>query len=278
MFSFFQKSGKKQNFIQREVLSPKEIQEIVQKIKNQYKKYQKESPKIFKLSEFEKRYALNISSKGNTSLFLNEELKYFFELKKKYVQNQIKENQTTFYQIAQNFEKKFKKYLYIDFHPLAKKELKYFYGAIKELVENEFVLLKTMFGGTVEYYELKPWITIAEEVGISMGNFYPKKITNYINFLNSIKDKQKKNSLIEKETQIILKDVCLALKKITDNLKFYLLNHLIDKNSNMKNLNLTIQNLNDYLSLNSKQATQKIIEKMYQIIKDFRMDKIVNIP
>ena len=274
MFSFFKKTSSPTPTITREVLSNEEILDISKKIRNEYSKYAKNNPILFNVSEFEKRYELTISSNGNISIFLNEELKYFLELKKKYYLIQVKENQTAFNQISENLEKQISKYPLIDFHPIARKELKYFLGAINQMIENEFVILETIFKGTASYYNMKNQIIFIEDFGRTKKNQYSKQIIEYTTLLNQ-KKSNVTNSLIEKNTQLILKTACFELKKLIDSLNFALEDNAVSKSFKIESLK--IKKTNDYFFLSYYDATKKVIENMIEIIKDFRMDQIVKI-
>ena len=85
------------------------------------------------------------------------------------------------------------------------------------MIENEFVILETIFKGTASYYNMKNQIIFIEDFGRTKKNQYSKQIIEYTTLLNQ-KKSNVTNSLIEKNTQLILKTACFELKKLIDSL------------------------------------------------------------
>ena len=117
-----------------------DIDEAIQKLKNQYREYSEEyGVKIFNLQSFEERYRNALANKIDLYTFLLAEIEVFKELEKKVEKpgaEEAKDALPTYSQLAdkiieENMDK-IKGYRLIDFHPDAEEETKYLLGAITE--------------------------------------------------------------------------------------------------------------------------------------------------
>ncbi|HEB32562.1 MAG TPA: hypothetical protein ENI15_17090 [Spirochaetes bacterium] len=117
-----------------------DIDEAIQKLKNQYREYSEEhGTKIFNLQSFEERYRNALANKIDLNTFLLAEIEVFKELKKKITKPDAEEKKNTAPTYSELADKiiednmdKIKGYRFIDFHPDAEEETKHFLGAITE--------------------------------------------------------------------------------------------------------------------------------------------------
>lgn len=257
-------------------LSDSEIQAIVEKIRNEYKHYAKENPKMFKLLPFEERYTEVLRSRANIQSFLHAEIEFLEKLKHLHEEHKRKAEimrHSAIDRILTEQEEKIKHYPKIDFHPLARNDLKYFYGAMVEFAENELVLLNRIFKGTPEIRVLQDHFITIERIGVRYKNTPSMRITEHINTINNFRGNSSK---IEQDTQIIIRDTCLALKNLILNLdeilhkkRFHEGKTLIEEKDSIKLKAL-------YEGLNNSQTIQKIIDRCKGIIIDFRMEGILS--
>lgn len=257
-------------------LSDSEIKAIIEKIRNEYNHYAKENPKMFRLLPFEERYTEVLRSRANIQAFLHAEIEFLEKLKKLHEENKRKadaQRHSTIDKIIQEQEEKMKHYPKIDFHPAARNDLKYFYGAIVEFVEDELLLLNRIFKGTPEIRTLQDHFISIERVGVRYKTTPSLRITEHINTINNFRGNTSK---IEQDTQIIIRDTCIALKNLFMNLEDILHKNRFHEgktpieekdSSRLKAL---------YEGLNNSQTIQKIIDRCKGIISDFRMEGILS--
>ncbi len=256
-------------------LSDLEIQAIVTKIREEYKHYAKENPKMFKLLPFEERYTEVLRSRANIQSFLHAEVEFLEKLKQLHEENKKKaeiRNSNTIEKIIQEQEEKIKHYPKIDFHPSARNDLKYFYGAMVEFVENELVLLNRIFKGTPEIRTLQDHFIVIERIGVRYKTNPSMRIVEHINTINNFRGNSSK---IEQDTQVIIRDTCIALKNLILNLddilhknRFHEERTPIEEKDPPKLKAL-------YEGLNNSKTIQKIIDRCKGIIADFRMEGIL---
>lgn len=257
-------------------LSEKEITEILNKIRSEYKTHSKLNPKAFDLHGFEKRYLQALQMKMNIPRFLNDEVAFLEQLKSKHQELVAKKEASkgeTINRIMDEAIERLSKYKKIDFHPLAKPEIRYFYGAMRDFGEMELPVLIHIFRGTPEHRDFQDSIHLMERIAIQRGSQPSPRMMEHI---KSMMDANGNQMLMEKDTQALLKNTCLALKKITT-----LGNDLIQKDRVSDNLMVQIEETEypkaiHYNKLNHKEALIEIIGKCDEIIDDFRMRPIVN--
>ena len=117
-----------------------DIDEAIQKLKNQYREYSEEyGTKIFSLQSFEERYRNALANKIDLYTFMLAEIEVFNELKKKVEKSGAEEAGDTlpsFNEVADKIIEdnmdRIKGYRLIDFHPDAEEETKHLLGAITE--------------------------------------------------------------------------------------------------------------------------------------------------
>jgi hypothetical protein len=257
-------------------LTQKEIDAIVTKIRNEYNHYAKENPKAFKLLSFEERYTEVLKSRGNIQKFLHEEIEFLEKLKKIHEENKRKrelQKASTVDKILDDYESKLKHYPKIDFHPNARNDLKYFYGAMIEFVEHELVILERIFKGTPELRILQEQFIPIERVGTKYKNMPSVRISEHINTINAFRGNSTK---IEQDTQVIIRDTCIAIKQLSIHLQ-----EIIEKKKVLDSpvyidekdsprLKALYEGLNNFAAIN------KIIDRCNAIITDFRMEGILS--
>ncbi|MDX1958442.1 MAG: hypothetical protein SFU98_07710 [Leptospiraceae bacterium] len=258
-------------------LTSKERDAIVNKIRNEYRRYALESPRMFKLLPFEERYTQILKMHGNMENFLNIEVIHLEKmkaiLKQKKIHAEILRSSTTD-KIIEELEKSIQKYKRIDFHPKAKNELKFFYGAMSEYNDAELVCLDRIFKGTPEMKELADLILSVERVGQIRRSIPSIKITEHI---QSIISSNGSNEVIERETVEIIRLTCISIYRISKTLEDILDKKLVSFNTEIKTKedDPEIFKLR-FGGLPFSYAIQKILQKNEEILTDFRMKGILS--
>jgi hypothetical protein len=212
----------------------------------------------------------------NITRFLNDEVAFLEQLKAKHSEMLAKKEAQkgeTLNRILDEAMEKLKKYDKIDFHPLAKTEIRYLYGAMREFGKKELPAILHIFRGTPEYKDLQDAIHTLEKLCIQRGGNFSPRIVEHI---KALMDANGSQSLMEKETQELLKSTCIALDRIAT-----LGTKLISENKVSDKLLMNMDEKEypksaDYKGLTHKQALQSIIEYCNQFIDDFRMRSIVS--
>ncbi|MCC5814713.1 MAG: hypothetical protein JJT78_08155 [Leptospira sp.] len=258
-------------------LNEKEITEILVKIRSEYKTYAKENPKAFDAHGFEKRYLQALQMKMNITRFLNDEVAFLEQLKKKHQEIIAKKEAAkgdTINRIMDEAIERLSKYQKIDFHPLAKPEIRYFYGAMRDFGEIELPIMIHVFRGTPEYRDFQDNFHVLERIAIPRGHQPSPRMLEHS---KALLDANGNQMLMEKDTQDVLKNTCLALNKMAN-----MCRDLISKDRISTNLMVKIDERDypkavDFNQFNHKEAVEKIILKCDEIIEDFRMKTIVNL-
>ncbi|MDF3819498.1 hypothetical protein P3G55_06290 [Leptospira sp. 96542] len=259
-------------------LSHNETKAIVEKIRAEYKEHGKLNPKAFDQTAFEQRYLQVLQLRGNITKFLTEEVNFLEQLKSKF-QNLVAKKEAqkaqTLNRLMDESLEKLSAYKKIDFHPLAKMEIRYFYGAILDFAEIDLPVLIYIFKGTPEYSFLQDAILQIERIGVTRRGMPSLKIQE---FIKSMLDANGNQIVIEKVSQNLLKEGCLALKNIILSVQ-----DLMSKNRISTDLPVNL-NERDYPSAyevyNGRkfgESLDKITERSKQIIQDFRMNSLMNI-
>lgn len=165
-------------------------------------------------------------------------------------------------------------YKKVDFHPLAKVETRYFYGAMLDFTETELPVLIYIFKGTPEYSFLQDAVLQVERIGMTRRGLPSMKMQE---FIKTLLDANGNNIVIEKASQNLLKDGCIALKNIT-----VAVQDLVSKNR--INPDMIVQvNEKDFPNAHSSfggkkfgESLTRITERCKQIIQDFRMNALMN--
>ncbi|WP_108976037.1 hypothetical protein [Leptospira ryugenii] len=257
-------------------LSEYEIKTYLQKIRADYQEHGKLNPKAFDQAAFETRYLQVLRLRGNLTKFFQEEVAFLDQLKAKFnnlVAKKEAAKASTLNRLVDESMEKLVKYPKIDFHPLAKAELRYFYGAIVEFAETELPVILNIFKGTPEYSYLQDPVLVIERLGISRRGMPSLKIQE---ITKSLLDANGNPIVIEKVSQALLRDGCLALKNITQSVQ-----DLISKNRINPDLMVQV-NDRDYPKAFSKygnkrfgRALEMVTEQCRQIIQDFRMNSLL---
>jgi hypothetical protein len=259
-------------------LSPIEIEKLINKIRSEYNFYSKENPSIFKLITFEERYTQILKSKGNLSLFIRDELIFLEQLKKKHKEILDKKSASkgeTFNKILEEQEQKISKYKRVDFHPDARNELKYFLGAMQDFVDSELILIQQIYRGTYEFNTIQEIILQLERVGLSKRGLLPIR---FIEHLKLLTDSKPSITKIEQDAQQIIKEGCFGIAKLKDCIEELRNQGRINLNLNFKfNERLEPKLFNLYNNKSFESVIPLIIQKIKDIIIDFRMESIVGL-
>ena len=259
-------------------LSREEIAKVLEKLRSEYSELGKQNPKAFNLPAFEERYYQSLKARGSTTRFLLEELNFLETLKQKHSLILEKKNAArgeTLDKIISLQEQALQKYEKIDFHPVAKPESRYFYGAMVNFHDTAIPLLEDTFRGTYEIGELKENLIAIERIGFTKRGIPSARIGQHIKLLLDANGSQ---SLIEKESQGLLKEGCFALKKLHDSLSRYRDENLFSKDRVIKLDETSFAKAAlQYNDQTTAQAIQDIIEKCSEIITDFRMKEITGL-
>jgi|JI8StandDraft_1071087.scaffolds.fasta_scaffold00433_16 hypothetical protein len=257
-------------------LSEFEIKTILGKIRSEYQEHGKLNPKAFDQTGFESRYLQVLRLRGNLSKFLGEEVAFLDQLKGKFQQLVAKKEAAkgaTLNRIMDESMEKLEKYQKVDFHPLAKTELRYFYGAMVQFAETELPVLLNIFKGTPEYSFLQDSVLVIERIGISRRGMPSLKIQEV---MKSLLDANGNPILIEKVSQALLRDGCLALKNVAQSIQ-----DLTNKNRINPDLMVQVSD-RDYpkahVTYGGKRfgrSLEMISERCKEIIQDFRMNSLL---
>jgi len=257
-------------------LSEIETKNLLEKIRSEYQEHGKLNPKAFDQISFETRYIQMLKVRGNVGKFLLEEISFLEQLKSKFqdlVAKKEAAKASTLNRIMDESMEKLEKYQKVDFHPVAKLELRYFYGAMVEFAEKELPVLINIFKGTPEYTFLQDAVLMVERIGLSRRGMPSLKIQE---ITKSLLDANGNPIMIEKVSQGLLRDGCLALRNITQAIQ-----DLTSKNR--INPDLVVQvNDREYPRAFQNYANKKfgeslilISERCRQIIQDFRMNSLL---
>ena len=116
-------------------LSKKEIDQLINKIREKFKKYDEKYPSgWFNVEAFEDRYQMALRNRMNLEGFLLAEVSNLESLKEKH-ENELKKKKEPVRPFTQHVNKiieqnteRIRKYKEIKFHPLASLEISHFYG------------------------------------------------------------------------------------------------------------------------------------------------------
>ena len=259
-------------------LSKDEISALLNKIRADYSDYSKENPKAFHILPFEERYTQVLKTRADLASFLKVEIDYLEKLKK--IHNQRKEKMeivrsSPMDRILEEQERAIQHYPYNDFHPQGRRELKFFYGAILEYAERELILLQKIFKGTPEIKNIFDPILSLERLGVSKKGIPSLKISEHI---KSILATNGNPLRIEQETQNLIKDGCIALKVICENLDISIKNKLVSSTAILSSEEVEgSETFQEYAGKTYEEILKQIYEKSSKIIKDFRMEGILSI-
>lgn len=257
-------------------LSQKEITEILNKIREEYKTYAKENPKAFDLHGFEKRYLQILQMKMDVSKFLKEEVQFLEQLKSKHkelLQKKEASKQETINRIMDENLEKLAKYEKFDFHPLARPEMRYFYGAMIAIGNKDLPVLLQVLKGTPEYREIQDSLYNLERLTIRRGIQSPPRFVDHIKALLDANGNQTK---MDKDTQELLKSACITLNKLAIKLQDMIQSKKISDKLTIFFDEKEYPQAAVFNNKTHKEAIEWIIQNFNQIIDDFRMRSIVN--
>ncbi len=257
-------------------LSEYEIKTLLEKIRSEYQEHGKLNPKVFDQTSFETRYLQVLRLRGNLSNFLSEEIAFLEQLKGK-IQNLAAKKEaakaSTLNRIMDESMEKLEKYQKIDFHPVAKLELRYFYGAMVQFADTELPVLLNIFKGTPEYSFLQDSVLVLERIGISRRGMPSLKIQEVT---KSLLDANGNPILIEKVSQALLRDGCIALKNVSQSIQ-----DLTAKNRINPDLMVQVSDREYpkahvvYGGKRFGRSLEMISERCKEIIQDFRMNSLL---
>jgi hypothetical protein len=259
-------------------LSENEAKAILEKIRQEYKEHGKLNPKAFDAMGFEQRYIQTLKLRANITKFLNDEVAFLEQLKGKFQQIVAKKEAAkaqTLNRIMDESLEKLSGYKKVDFHPLASVEIRYFYGAMIDFAEADLPVLIYIFKGTPEYSFLQDAVLQIERIGVTRRGLPSLKIQEVI---KSMLDANGNPLIVEKVSQNLLKDGCIALKNIVLSIGDLRAKNRI--NTDM------IVNVSDrdypkaaeyYGGKKFGESLEKIAEQCKQIIQDFRMNSLLSI-
>lgn len=260
-----------------EKLTQEEVQALLNKIREEYQKIGSVNPSV-KLHQFEQRYLLHLKERGNIEKFLSEEMIFLEQLKDRLKVRRAKREAAeapTINKIIEENESRLTKYPKIDFHLYAKNEIKYLYGAISDFAQNDLQLLYKIFKGTPEIRLFDDYIFQIERIGSPKKGILSARINDHIQVLNIANGNHVK---IEQESQILLRDSCIALKNIVQTIEDCLKGNKI----RLSNEIIFHEKEDAHLSTNFNGIThgtaiQKIMQTASQIIVDFRMEGLLSL-
>ncbi|PJZ78536.1 hypothetical protein [Leptospira neocaledonica] len=259
-------------------LSDQEIKNIVEKLRTEYREGAKQSPKIFDAKGFEDRYIQTLRHRGNLDNFLKDEVAFLEKIKTKHKELTERRNASkgeTINRILDEQEEKLSKYQRVDFHPLARPEMRYFYGAMTSFADTELPVLIHIFRGTPEYSAFQDSISMIERVGVTKRGMPSLRISEHI---KALLDANGNQSTMERDSQNILKEVCIALAGLRKTAL-----ECVEKNRVSDRMTVQVSDRDfpkaseAYKNLLFGIALEKIIVKAENIIRDFRMSDLVGL-
>ncbi|EPG65187.1 hypothetical protein ACE5IS_00650 [Leptospira wolffii] len=259
-------------------LSDQEIKSLVEKLRSEYRDGAKQSPKLFDGKGFEDRYIQTLKHRGNIESFLKEEVSFLEKVKAKHQELVEKRNAAkgeTINRILDEQEEKLSKYQRVDFHPLARTEMRFFYGAMTNFADTELPVLIHIFRGTPEYSSFQDSISVIERIGVTKRGMPSLRIAEHI---KALLDANGNQSSMERDSQNILKEVCIALAALRKTIQ-----ECIEKNRVSDRMTVQVNDRDypkaaeAYRNLLFGIALEKIIVKTESIIRDFRMSELVGL-
>lgn len=261
-----------------EHLSKQEIEKAINKLRQEYEALAKQDSKIFNVYPFEKRYTEVLVQRASIQRFIRDEIIFLDQLKSKFLAKKKKQEAQkgeTLDKIIQSQEAKIKKYKKIDVHPLVKNEIKYFYGAIVEFTQNEIQFLYKLLRGTPEMNHIQEPVYVIEKIGVTRPGKLSSKMSEHMNMLQDSRGNQ---NIVEKESQLLLRETCKALFDIANMLEDFLRTKRVKPE---QTIHFTEHDPKDmaskYKDYTNQMAIDEIIIRAHQIIFDFRMDSLVGL-
>ncbi len=256
-----------------EEISKEELNNIVNKIREEYSEYAPLHPTGFKLLEFEARFTQVLKEKGDLKKFLLTEIEFLEKMKNLYSTQKKKAEiikNSPINKILDEQESLYTHFPKIEFHPYGRREIKFFYGAIKQFVERDLHILSLIFKGTLEMNDLKDCVTMIEKMGKVFRSSPSIRITEHILNINA---RNGDPDFIEKDSQLIIKDTCIALKILDDTLA-----KMINEAHISPQLTLTFpynplkEDLEEFRGKSYLESSLKISNSCRGIISAFRME------
>ncbi|EQA44906.1 hypothetical protein LEP1GSC050_2872 [Leptospira broomii serovar Hurstbridge str. 5399] len=259
-------------------LTDEELKKIVERIRSEYREGAQQSPKLFDNKGFEDRYIQTLKHRGNLEKFLKDEVGFLEKVKEKHrelVERRNASKGDTINRILDEQEEKLSKYPRVDFHPLARTEMRYFYGAMTSFAETEYPVLIHIFRGTPEFSSFQDSLAMIERIGVTRRGMPSLRIAEHI---KALLDANGNQSTMERDSQNILKEVSIALAKLMQTIK-----DCIEKNRVSDRMTVQISErefpkaAEAYKNLLFGIALEKIIVRVENIIRDFRMSELVGL-
>jgi hypothetical protein len=263
-------------------LSNKEIDLLINKVREKYKESYKEyKSRLFNVEAFEDRLQTALRKRMNLEGFILAEIANFEQLKQKFEEdrNPKKPEESAFSkQVNQIFEEntsRIKKYKEIQFHPDADIEIMHLYGGLSEFIQYYFSILWIILND----YQFKEKVHTLDhrfsEFAVSRSRKHPRRIEDHITILSR---KGVKEIEIEKDKNNFLKESAFLLHEVIDFMDELIEIRDRDWDNPLKfdKLHIDSEAKKKMLSIFSGTtpygAILKIREHAEEILKDFRLE------
>jgi hypothetical protein len=258
-------------------LEQKDIQQALNKLRDEYTKLSKEDPKLFHILPFEERYTQILKNRGDVGRFIADEIKFLDSLKGMHKERQAKleaSKAPTMNKIADDHYAKYKKYPAVEFHPSANLEIQHFYGAVTEFVEVDMVALLYIFKGSREYSGYQPILASIESLAQTKGGHSLKIMEIAKSY--SLGASESKNT--EKLIQNYIREASNSFKGLYDKLKDSIATKTVsDRVSIHMDSKLYPKASKKYNERYFLQATEDMKKYIFSMMEDFRMLNIIGL-
>ena len=263
-------------------LSDKEIDQLINKIREKFKEYfKKYKSGWFNVEGFNDRLKIALKKRMNLDAFLLAEVANLEELKDKHEKERRKgkEPENTFTKqvnkIIEDNIQRMKKYREIKFHADAGIEITHFYGAVSDFAEYYYSILWTLLKEQEFRNALKKFDDSLSFLAIRKGNKHPKRIEDHALILSR---KGVKDIEIEKDKNEYLKTSAFLLHDIISFCEKLLEMRNPDWETPLRFDKMFIEGrrkdeaLKIFSSLTGYGAIIKVMERASEIISDFRLE------
>lgn len=269
----------KKSKTQTEIENKKRLEALknLEELRASYKKaITKYGPRYFPLLDLEKRITHVFQTKGNLSIFFQQEVDFFMSLVKKVEQEeQEKERKRKinekFEEIMKSNNEKIKKYPEAVFSYPVPFEIKHFCGGITFFMDDYEILIESLFRGTPEWKKIS---TVLSELERFIVRPQPSIFLNH--YLQNIQSKTEDE--IDTIERKILQTGGLNIHKLMKYIEFEK-NELNKRNSHYEITFSEYKNPDLYAQWNkvsSDKIMNHLIENLKNILSDFRLNDLVN--
>ncbi len=263
-------------------ITEKEIDSLINKIRDKYKKYGERYPSgWFNVEGFNDRLKLALKKRMNMEGFLLAEVKNLEDLKVKHENEEKKKDEPerpfTMHvnQIIEENTQRIKKYKEIKFHPLASMEISHFYGAMTSFAQEYFIILWSLVREPEYRNNLNKFDEKLSDIAIPRGKRHPKWIEDHALILSR---RERLEIDIEKNKNEYLKSAAFVLHDIIDFTEKLIDTRNSDWEPPLKFDRLFIEGnrkegvIKLFSGLTGYGAIIKIRDQASQIIDDFRLE------